>query len=59
MLVSIIARLTEEQKAALEALSRKTGAPQSELLRRALDEYLRDKGNLNAETRQGNRRQGL
>jgi predicted DNA-binding protein len=32
--------LTEKQKAALEKLSERTGAPVAELIRRAIDAYL-------------------
>jgi len=44
MLISIPTRFTEEQKRGLEALSRKTGAPQAELIRRAVAEYLKRQG---------------
>jgi predicted DNA-binding protein len=33
--------VTDDQARRLEALSKKTGAPQAELVRRALEEYLK------------------
>jgi predicted DNA-binding protein len=37
-------RISEEQLKRLKALSEKTGAPLAELIRRAIDEYLKKKG---------------
>ena len=36
--------LKEEQLKKLEALSEKTGAPVAELIRRAIDKYLQERG---------------
>lgn len=40
-MVKKIIYLTEEQARRLTALSRKTGAPQTELVRRAVENYLK------------------